>query len=222
MLYGDIPQGVVLVGATVAVTTAVYAVYRLGARRKWWPLVRFRRGNRGDGGTNTACCGGVHNNEIVRDKGGSERDLNWKGGGSACDGGSDGGSTSVVGGHAEFEGGRPSNGSGCSSPGKDGLARSNSRTEELLAEADALIGADPPPSPPHDRRISNDEIDALVDLTHRVLAREPSAMSEIADDAASVGDLSDVGSPRNSTSKWDAASSSSDGATPRTPPEHIQ
>lgn len=205
LIYRDFPQGVVLVGATVAVT--VYAVYRLGARRKWWPLVGFRRGVRGGGNTNIAC--DRVNAEVEQDEG--ERDMNQEV--SRTDGCSDSRST----GHADGDD-HPSNGS-VSLPDNDGSPCSNSRTEELLAEADALIGADPPQSPAHNRRISNDEIDALVDLTHRVLARDPVAISEIADDAASIGDLSDVGSPQNPTSNWDGVTSS-DGATPRTPREN--
>lgn len=170
----------------------------------------FRRGNRGGGNKHIACEG--VNAEVKRDEG--ERDLNKEVSGT-CDGCSDSRST----GHADGDA-HPSNGSD-SLPENDGSPCSNRRTEELLAEADALIGADPPQSPAHDRRISNDEIDALVDLTHRVLARDPIAISEIADDAASIGDLSDVGSPRNPTSNWDGVSSS-DGAAPRTPRENNQ
>lgn len=62
--------------------------------------------------------------------------------------------------------------------------KSDSTTDDLLADVDSLIAATPA-EPPGYRKVSGAEVDALVNLTHRVLRREPDALHEIAEDAAS-------------------------------------
>ena len=64
--------------------------------------------------------------------------------------------------------------------------KSESSTEDLLADVDSLIAATPS-EPPGYRKVSGAEVDALVNLTHRVLRREPDALHEIAEDAAYKG-----------------------------------
>lgn len=67
--------------------------------------------------------------------------------------------------------------------------KSDSSTEDLLADVDSLIHATPPSrppgleTPPGYRSMSGAEIDALVNLTHRVLRREPEALNQIAEDS---------------------------------------
>ncbi|CAM9422201.1 unnamed protein product [Laminaria digitata] len=64
--------------------------------------------------------------------------------------------------------------------------KSDSSTGDLLADVDSLIAATPS-EPPGYRKVSGAEVDALVNLTHRVLRREPDALNEIAEDAAYKG-----------------------------------
>lgn len=64
--------------------------------------------------------------------------------------------------------------------------KSDSSTDDLLADVDSLIAATPA-EPPGYRKVSGAEVDALVNLTHRVLRREPDALHEIAEDAAFKG-----------------------------------
>ena len=83
------------------------------------------------------------------------------------------------------------------SPGIDGPSDTESLTESVLAEVDDLLAADSPTplpnilaatAPPREfREVSGEEVDALVNLTRRVLARDPTALSEIARQAAEQG-----------------------------------
>lgn len=64
--------------------------------------------------------------------------------------------------------------------------KSDSSTDDFLADIDSLIAATPT-EPPGYRKVSGAEVDALVNLTRRALRREPDALHEIAEDAASKG-----------------------------------
>lgn len=181
-------------GAAVALVT--YALYKVGLRRRWWCSPgNDRRGTRGgDRG---------HVGNAVENDGGAEGNGS-EGDGNREDDGGRGGSDGYLNGTASLNGGGIAGGSptggGYNEDGdasdtppsprsRDYSFESENSTEELLAEADDLIAAGPPELPgdppelPGLRQVSGDDVDALVNFTRRVLARDPVALSEIADDS---------------------------------------
>lgn len=193
-----IPQALAL-GATVAAT--VYVIYRVGVRRTWWRSVSHRGHRRGG-------------SDPVKDDSNSGRagfgkdgSSGRNGDGAAGDVGapdqddfkptpqpspmSDDGSCKGVSGDGEGDGAAAPHFAPFDIPdlsrGRDNSFKSESSsgssTEEIIAEADDLLAANPSKNDGF-REVSGEEVDALVNLTRRALARDPSALIEIVEEAA--------------------------------------
>lgn len=171
-----------LVGATVAAT--LYVVYRIGLRYRWW---RWRDLEERD-------ASGVDSGEALGDRKGNDRNPEDSAAEEAPD-------SSPIDLDERQEDNESATDAGDTastvapelSPGR---GNSLSDADNVLAEAEVLISSEsskplPPGSvtemPSEYREVSGEEVDELVKLTRRAIARDPDALNEIARQAAAHG-----------------------------------
>lgn len=171
-----------LVGATVAAT--LYVVYRIGLRYRWW---RWRDLEERDSG-------GVDSGETIDGHKGNDRASEDTGVEEAPNSSPDDVDERREDNESVTDAGDTA--STVAPELSPGRGNSLSDAESLLAEAEDLISSESskPLSPrlvtemPSEyREVSGEEVDALVKLTRRAIARDPDALNEIARQAAAHG-----------------------------------